>query len=86
MSDKFGIAKAGDGMWIVGYPDGFSDTATGILCATFDDAVAEFLAAADRQCPMCGRGEVIDTYYGWTCGACGSYDVAVGCEYMGGAR
>ncbi|KWX66821.1 hypothetical protein [Mycobacterium sp. NAZ190054] len=96
MSDRFRIHKtdAPGFPWAMDYPDGFTAPGgpLGVACTTFEYAVAEFIDAADRQCPMCRRGAVVDTDWGWECGACGSYDVAVGCtrpttgEYVGGAR
>lgn len=80
MSDRFRIHKNDDGSWHLEYPDGFDDLSGGEDCATFNIAIAAFREAADRQCPMCDKGAVVDTDYGWECRACGSRDVGFGCD------
>jgi hypothetical protein len=84
MSDRFCIHKTNEGPWEVCFPDGFDrDGRAGQLSATFEDAVATFAEAVNRECPMCLKGAVVDTDWGWECEACGCYDVAVGCEKTG---
>jgi hypothetical protein len=78
--DRFDICKTPLGKWALWYPDGFSEIVMGVFCTTFAEAVAAFVEAARSRCPMCLRGAVIDTFYGWKCEACGSYDFAVGGE------
>lgn len=81
-NDRFRIHKTGAPVfpWAMDYPAGFSDGPTGVACGSFETAVAEFIDAANRQCPTCRRGAVVDTDWGWKCEACGECDVAVGCE------
>lgn len=79
---RFRISKTGvDTLfpWELYYPVGFDDLVECDAFTTFDDAVVALQIAAEAQCPQCGRGEVIDTHYGWSCRSCGSYDVAVDC-------
>jgi hypothetical protein len=76
---KFGIQKTDFGCWVLTYPDGFHTINAGVLCGSFAAAVELFTIEADKQCPMCLRGQVHDTDWGWECHACGSSDVAVGC-------
>jgi hypothetical protein len=81
MSARFRIHKDDDGYhlpWKLTYPDGFDDISTGEDCQTFDLAVGALIEAAQRQCPTCARGDVVDTDFGWKCTTGGSYDVAVG--------
>lgn len=80
-TDRFRIHKTDAPVfpWRLSYPADFSVRLSGISCSSFDVAVAEFIAAANRQCPMCLRGAVVDTDWGWKCEACGAHDVAVGC-------
>jgi ribosomal protein L37AE/L43A len=82
MGDRFKIAKTDDGFhWELHYPEGFDrDGRAAQMCRSFDEAVALLGRAMNVQCPMCLRGAVVDTDYGWKCEACESYDVAVGCE------
>lgn len=81
MPDRFRIQKTDDGPWELVYPTSFdADGRSGQLCATFDEAVAAFIEAANRECPTCLKGAVVDTDWGWKCEACGSYDVARGCK------
>jgi len=65
--------------WRLDYPGGFDELNTGKSFLTFDDAVEAFIEADQRRCPMCSKGAVVDTDWGWECQACGSNDVAVGC-------
>lgn len=78
MSEKFRIHKFNDVSWHLDYPDGFSEFLAGESWDTFNQAVVAFIEASERQCPMCQRGAVVDTEWGWRCTACGAYDVAVG--------
>lgn len=84
MSDRFRISKTSPigsiAPWYLEYPRGFDDHLKGMCCASFDDAVAAFIEAADRRCITCDKGAVVDTDWGWECEACGSYDVASGHE------
>ncbi len=89
MPDRFRIRKLtpadpewdADFPWLLEYPDGFSaEPNDGSQTQTFADAVRDFIWCSQRQCPMCGRGAVVDVDWGWKCHACGTYDVAVGCK------
>ncbi len=83
MSDRFRIHKTESPVlpWVLDYPKGFADNGcVGIACSSFERAVAEFIDASERQCPTCGKGQVVDTEWGWECRACDSFDVAVGCK------
>lgn len=80
---KFEIFKDVDELelpWFLQYPPGFTETPPwGVGCATFADAIEAFVKASEAQCPMCLRGAVGDTDWGWECANCGANDVAVGC-------
>lgn len=79
--NRFHIHKTHEGPWELGYPIGFDKLGrSGQLCATFGEAVAAFIEAANCECPFCLKGAVVDTDWGWQCEACGANDVAVGCE------
>lgn len=81
MSDRFRIHKTGLPIlpWAMDYPHGFSDGSIGEMCSSFINAVEAFVKASERQCPMCLKGAVVDTDWGWRCESCGTYDVAAGC-------
>ena len=81
MSDRFRIhkTKSPHFPWAMDYPGGFSDEPMGVACSSFAFAIEAFIKAAERQCPMCLKGAVVDTSWGWECEACGSSDVAAGC-------
>jgi hypothetical protein len=86
VSNRFRIHKI-DGEhtfpWMMDYPDGFVEFGgpRGVACSRFSFAVDEFIRAAERQCPMCLRGAVVDTDWGWRCTACGASDVAWGVRH-----
>ena len=81
--NKFRIEKpectdALAGSWLLTFPDGFGDAIDSLICRSFDEAVAEYIKAELRWCPMCGKGAVVHPYWGWICEACGANDVAAG--------
>lgn len=77
---KFRIRKDQDfGHWILTCPKAFHAVPLAIAFPTFTAATEAFIAYVDVQCPICGRGRVRHTDWGWECQACGSSDVAVGC-------
>lgn len=81
MRTKFEITKAdAANFWILTYPDAFDEHTNYRMFPTFAQTVAAFIQASEAQCPICLRGAVVDTDWGWECEACGSYDVAVGCQ------
>ncbi|UXA06564.1 hypothetical protein KXD96_28280 (plasmid) [Mycobacterium sp. SMC-2] len=83
MSDRFRIHKTDDvgaGAWYLDYTAGFSDDSVGECWDTFAQAVTAFIAATEKRCPLCDKGAVVDTDYGWRCENCGTYDVATGCH------
>lgn len=82
MPDRFRIFKENDTWrpWNLDYPDGFvGDSTVGECWNTFEEAVAAFIRRSEQQCPICQRGAVVDTDWGWKCENCGSFDIAVGC-------
>lgn len=90
MPNRFRISKltgdephySPDYPWLVEYPDRYTEEPNdGAEVESFAAAIEHFIWAADRQCPMCGRGQVRDTEWGWECRAYGSYDVASGCKH-----
>lgn len=77
--ERFWITKARTtGTWLVIPPNGFGDDRTQVR-PTFAEAIVAFVELAEQQCPMCLKGAVEDTDWGWECQSCGSSDVAVGC-------
>lgn len=71
------VAGQNGQMWMLTYPTGFS-LLTGMICANFDEAVHQFIAAELKLCPMCGKGSVVHVSWGWICEDCGANDVATG--------
>lgn len=82
MPERFRICKRAPGMWELLFPAGFDRFGRASQCySTFENAVAAYVYEQQRECPMCLKGAVVDTDWGWQCEACGSCDVAVGCKH-----